>query len=56
MPFKRGRAPSLLEYGGVDADRRGRPMVYRPRPFARPALEAERHNIARFFKDAITKG
>jgi hypothetical protein len=40
VAFGRGEAPGLLERGGR-ATRKGKPAIYRPRPFMGPAGDAE---------------
>jgi hypothetical protein len=55
--FKKGEAPALLEYGGTATrpGKDGQPVqaVYRPRPYMRPAFEAELPKAPQMFKDAI---
>ena len=53
---KAGLAPHLLEHGGSTTVRRGgrlRPAVYRPRPYMRPALEAEQPKLPTLWKNSI---
>lgn len=45
--------PEVLEYGGVITNRRGRRSVIAPRPFMRPALEAEMHHFPDLFRNSI---
>lgn len=55
VPFRRGTAPGLLEHGGTDTRpatprRVAQVLHYRPRPFMRPALDAERPRFAEVLK------
>lgn len=55
--FKRGGVPSLLEYGGTIVRKlKGgavRRLVYRPRPYMSPALEAERPKFTQVLKSLV---
>ena len=58
VPFRKGEAPRLLEFGGVTTRRpgsagRARRMVYRKRPFMGPAMEAEVPNLPGFFRNSV---
>lgn len=53
---KSGDVPRLLEHGGVAPRRRGGrlvPTVYRPRPYMRPAFEAEQQKLPNLWKNSI---
>ena len=47
LPFHKGVA-NIIEYGGVSNG-----AFYRPRPFMRPAFDAELKNAPKLFKDTI---
>lgn len=57
VPFRKGEAPALLEHGGVVKramkDGGVKTLVYRPRPYMRPAFAAELPRVPQLFKDAI---
>lgn len=59
VKFKKGEAPSLLEFGGERTYRRKSGKVerqqYQPRPFMGPAFRAELGDAADLWKDSITK-
>lgn len=52
-----GSAPRLLEHGGTatNRDRKGKPRLasYEPRPFMRPAMDAEVPKFAALFRGAL---
>jgi hypothetical protein len=55
------RVPSLLEFGGeAQSDQRRsdgttRTLRYRPRPFMRPAFEAEAKSVSEIWRNSITR-
>lgn len=57
VPFAKGEAPQLLEYGGTVVRRlkSGKTVThhYRPRPFMRPAFLAELGRLPKSLKDMI---
>ena len=60
-PARGVSVPSLLEHGGevpgsIGADGKARLLRYRPRPFMRPAFEAELPNVSAAFWGSIKGG
>jgi hypothetical protein len=56
VPYKKGEAPELLEFGGTVTRRvHGKPRVmrYRKFPFMGPALEAEMPNLPKAWSAAV---
>lgn len=57
VPFAKGEAPALLEYGGTvnrtTKSGERRTLFYRPRPYMGPAYKAELLKAAQVFKNAI---
>lgn len=56
VPYGRGVAPNLLEYGGtgtVGPKGKPRTATYAPRPYMRPAFAAELPAVPKMFKDMI---
>lgn len=45
--------PSTLEFGGPGTNARGRPIQIAPRPYMRPAFEAEKSRLPPLWRDAI---
>jgi len=61
VPFRKGEAPRLLEFGGTTTHRsrstgRTRRRVYRKRSFMGPAMEAETPNLPGFFRNSVRGG
>jgi len=61
VPFRKGEAPSLLEFGGIASrtsrrSGRTRRKVFRKRPFMGPAMEAEAPNLPGFFRNSVRGG
>lgn len=57
VPFGRGEAPHLLEFGGATRRQppggKARTVRYRGNPFMGPALEAEAENFADVWSDSV---
>ena len=57
VPFRRGVAPRLLEFGGpttIGSRLGARSAFVRPRPYMKPAMDAERPKLAEQFRDVIS--
>jgi hypothetical protein len=54
-----GKAPGLLEFGGTDVitgrKRGGQVAIYRPRPFMKPAMDAELPKFPELWKNTVKK-
>ncbi len=48
-----GEAPAVLEFGGSVTNRRNRRSTIAPRPYMRPALEAETDNFPELFRNYL---
>ena len=57
LPFRKGEAPNLLEFGGkivrTDHCGRRRRMVYRKRPFMGPALQEELPQLPSRWRNSV---